>query len=296
MEIKHLKLIETVSEEGSLTKAVDKLFLTQSALSHQLKEMETQLGTQIFHRVNKKLVLTGAGKIVLKSAKKILREIDDTKLEIKKYISGETGIIRLATECYTCYHWVPSLLQQFNFEFPKVDIRIHPEYTNDPLKALLNGKIDLAITCNPIDDPNIKYKELSIDEQVAVVPEGHSWTKKDYVTAEDFENQTLFIYDHPVESTSVYRNLIEPAGIKLKDVVAIQLTEATIEMVKAGLGIKVMATWALKPYLSSNRIATVRVTKNGLHRTWYVAMLNKEDTPSYFEYFVEHLCLNCSLE
>jgi len=70
MEIKHLKLIETVSEEGSLTKAVDKLFLTQSALSHQLKEMESQLGTQVFHRVNKKLVLTGAGKIVLKSAKK----------------------------------------------------------------------------------------------------------------------------------------------------------------------------------------------------------------------------------
>ncbi len=96
MEIKHLKLIETVSEEGSLTKAVDKLFLTQSALSHQLKEMETQLGTQVFHRVNKKLVLTGAGKIVLKSAKKILKEIDDIQLEIKKYISGETGNIRLA--------------------------------------------------------------------------------------------------------------------------------------------------------------------------------------------------------
>jgi len=296
MEIKHLKLIETVSEEGSLTKAVDKLFLTQSALSHQLKEMESQLGTQVFHRVNKKLVLTGAGKIVLKSAKKILKEIDDTQLEIKKYISGETGKIKLATECYTCYHWVPSLLQQFNLEFPKVDIRIHPEYTNDTIKALLNGKLDLAITCNPVDDPNIQYKELSIDEQVAVVPEGHSWTKKEYVIAKDFENQTLFIYDHPVESTSIYRNLIEPAGIKLKDVVAIQLTEATIEMVKAGLGVKVMATWALKPYLSSNRIATVRVTKNGLHRTWYVAMLKKEDTPSYFNYFVEHLCLNCFLE
>jgi LysR family transcriptional regulator for metE and metH len=129
-----------------------------------------------------------------------------------------------------------------------------------------------------------------------VVPEGHPWTKKEYVTAEDFENQTLFIYDYPVETTSIYRSLIEPNGVKLKDVVAIQLTEATIEMVKAGLGIKVMATWALKPYLSSNRLATVRVTKNGLHRTWYVAMLKKEETPSYLNYFVEHLCLNCVLD
>lgn len=74
-----------------------------------------------------------------------------------------------------------------------------------------------------------------------------------------------------------------------------QLTEATLEMIKAGMGVKVMAKWAIKPYLSNKNISTVKVTKNGLHRTWYAATLKKNEMPLYLDYFVEHLCLNCYL-
>ena len=84
MDIKHLKLVKTVEEEGSLTKAGDKLFLSQSALSHQLKEMETQLGASVFHRLNKKLVLTSVGKIVLQSAHKVLQELEKAKIEVNR--------------------------------------------------------------------------------------------------------------------------------------------------------------------------------------------------------------------
>jgi len=296
MEIRHLKLVEAVANEGSLTKAVDTLYLTQSALSHQLKEVESQLGTPLFHRVNKKLILTGAGKVVLKSAKKILKEIESTKLEINKLVNGESGNIRLSTECYTCYHWVPPLLQQFNSEFPNVDVSIFPEYTDDPLNKLLEGKIDLAITCNPIDDPNIEYKELFTDEVVAVVSIDHPWTNKTYVTAKDFTDENLMVYSLPLETTSLYRNLLYPAGIRPKKVIPIQLTEATIEMIKAKMGVKVMAKWAVKPHLANNQIATVQVTKNGMHRTWYVATLKKDENPLFLEYFIEHLCLNCFVD
>jgi len=295
MEIRHLKLVEAVAEEGSLTRAVDRLYLTQSALSHQLKEVESQLGAPLFHRVNKKLILTGAGKIILKSAKRILKEIDDAEVEIKRYISGETGTIRLSTECYTCYHWIPPLLKDFNREFPNVEVRIYPEYTDNPLKELLNGRIDLAITNCPIDDNNIVYKELFTDEQVVVVPADHSWTNKNYVTAKDFANETLLIYSNPIEASSLYRNILQPADVKPKKVIPIQLTEASVEMIKARMGVKVMARWAIKPYLRSERIAAVPITKNGLHRTWYVAFLKKDEIPNYLEYFTEHLCLKCIL-
>ncbi len=293
MEIRHLKLVEAVAEEGSLTKAVDRLFLTQSALSHQLKEMETQLGAPIFHRVNKKLVLTGVGKIVLKSARRILREIDSTEQEIKKYINGDTGVIRLSTECYTCYHWVPPLLKDFNREFPNVDVRIFPEFTTEPLKELLKGKIDLVITSHPIDDPNISYQEIFTDQQVAVVPAGHPWSKKKYVTAKDFVDETLLIYSPPLESVGIFRNLLFPAGVKPKGVIPIQLTEATVEMIKAGMGVKVMALWAIKPYLSSNRLVTVPITKHGMQRTWYAATLSHQEPPNFLSFFIENLCLKC---
>ena len=91
MEVKHLRLIKAVADKGSLTKAMETLYLSQSALSHQLKELETQLGAKLFHRVNKKLMLTGAGKIVLDSADRVLKEIERTERAVKQYVGGDEG-------------------------------------------------------------------------------------------------------------------------------------------------------------------------------------------------------------
>ena len=169
MELRHLKLIKEVAEKGSLSKAKETLFLSQSALSHQLKEMETQLGTSLFHRINKKLVLTGAGKIVLDSAQKILSEIEKTELSVKKYVSGGSGIVRIATQCYTCYHWLPSLMIDFHKEFPKVEIEIFPDESVDTEQLIMEGKLDLAIVSEKRDYSKLFYHELFKDEQIALV-------------------------------------------------------------------------------------------------------------------------------
>ena len=144
MEIRHLKLIREVAKKGSLTHAMDSLYLSQSALSHQLKEVEKQLGTPVFHRVNKKLVLTGAGQIMLDAAEHILNELDKATTAVKKYASGDTGTIRLATECYTCYHFLPSLMADFNKEFPRVNIEIVLSNTHSEL--LLHNIISFIVS------------------------------------------------------------------------------------------------------------------------------------------------------
>src|SRR6476646_5088997 len=116
IDIKYLRLIESVAAAGSLSGAAKKLFLTQSALSHQLKEIEMQMGTEAFHRINKKLVLTPAGNIVL--------------AELRKITSGEVGQLRICTECFTCYHWLPSLMKKFSLEYPNIEIQINTENIN----------------------------------------------------------------------------------------------------------------------------------------------------------------------
>lgn len=293
LEIRHLRLIDVVAEEGSLTKAVDRLFLTQSALSHQLKEIENQLGAPVFHRVNKKLVLTGVGKIALKTAKRVLKEMSETDSQIKSLVNGDSGQIRLATECYTCYHWIPPLLNQFHGEFPNIDVSIHPEFTSNPVKELLNGNIDLAITSSPEESSHIQYRELFRDEMVAVVNIDHPWASREHVNPKDFMTESLLLYDLPIEDSTFYRLFLEPEGIKPKKQIPIQLTEASIEMVKAGMGVKVMARWAIAPYFDPAKLATVKIGKSGLTRTWYVGMLKKTEASSYLNYFIEHLCLTC---
>lgn len=292
MEIRHLRLIKEVADKGSLTKAMDTLFLSQSALSHQLKELENHLGTQLFHRINKKLVLTGAGKIVLESAEKILKDIEKTELSVKKYITGDSGSIRLTTQCYTCYHWLPSLMIDFNKEFPKIEIEIFPDDEDDTEKQLLNGKIDIAIVSEIRHYPTLKYHELFEDEMVALVPSDHKLVGKKYLKAKDFVDETLIIHSYPLDSVEVVKSVLMPAELKPKKVIQVQVTEAVIEMVKAGMGIKVMAKWMVEPYLKDKRLTSIPVTSKGLFRTWYAVTLDKPESQQYLQNFISHLKCN----
>ena len=292
MEIRHLKLIREVAETKSLTKAKDALFLSQSALSHQLKEIEGQLGTQLFHRVNKQLILTNAGKMVLESAERILKDLERTEISIKKYVSGTSGTLRLATQCYTCYHWLPSLMTDFKKEFPNVEIEIFHNNNADVEDQILDGTIDLAIIYENSDRPNIAYHELFRDEVFALVPAGHPWTKKDFVEAKDFEGENVIIHSYPLESVSLFSQVLIPEGIKPNRVMQVQVTEAVVEMVKAGMGVNVMAKWIVEPYLKDNQMALVPVTKRGIHRTWTAITLSDENSPQYLQNFVQHLRCN----
>jgi LysR family transcriptional regulator for metE and metH len=289
MEIRYLKLVRAIVEEGSMANAIEKLHLTPSALSHQLREAELQLGTKIFHRVNKKLILTEAGEKLLAASHVILKELDKVQREIKEIISGETGVIRISTECYTSYHWLPALLKKFHTEFPSIEVRIVFEATHRPIQKLLQGQIDLAITSDPIINDQIEYVELFRDEMVALVSEFHPWISKEYVTAEDFKNENLIIHSEPLDTVTVYERVLKPANVQPKNITILPLTEASVEMVKADMGVLVMPRWALKPHLNSNHVKTIKVTSEGLHRQQFIALLKQEDRPEYFDYFITFL-------
>ncbi|MEQ9466428.1 MAG: LysR family transcriptional regulator [Ekhidna sp.] len=292
MEIRHLKLIREVAETKSLTKAKDALFLSQSALSHQLKEIESQLGTQLFHRVNKQLILTNAGKMVLESAERILKELEKTERSIKKYVSGTSGTLRLATQCYTCYHWLPSLMADFKKEFPNVEIEIFHNNNADVEDQILDGSIDLAIIYENSNRQNVDYHELFRDEVFAIVPKNHPWAKKSYVEATDFADQNVIIHSYPLESVSLFSQVLIPEGISPRKVMQVQVTEAVVELVKAGMGVNVMAKWILEPYLKNEDLELIPVTKRGIHRTWAAITLKDENRPQYLENFIHHLRCN----
>ncbi len=292
MEVRHLKLIKEVAEKGSLTKAKDTLFLSQSALSHQLKEIETQLGASLFHRINKKLILTGAGKIVLNSAQRILADIEKTELSVKRYVSGDTGTVRIATQCYTCYHWLPSLMIDFHKEFPKVEIEIFPDESVDTEQLIMEGRLDLAIVNGERDYSKLTYHKLFTDERVALVPADHPWAGKKYLRGKDFETENLIIHSYPLDSVDLFKDVLIPEGIKPKKVMQIQVLDAVIEMVRAGMGVKVIAKWMIEPYLEDKRLVAIPVTKKGMYRTWYAVTLNKPESPQYLANFIEHLKCN----
>jgi LysR family transcriptional regulator for metE and metH len=291
MEIRHLKLIETVAREGTLTKAAESLFLTQSALSHQLKEIEDVYGILLFRRVNRRMVLTPAGQRVLDSAVKILDEIEKTISDLKNFGSESRGELRISTECYTCYHWLPALLRPFNKKFPGVDVSIVAEATHYPIEYLLKGRLDLAIVSGREYYKNLTYEKIFDDEMVAIAPKGHAFERKKFVTGKDFAHQNVIIYPLDINESTLFRKVILPSGVMPAKVLKVQLTEAIIEMVKAGLGVSALAEWAVKPYLESGDLVKTRLSPKGLVRTWYAVTLNEKKKPNYIKEFISYLSI-----
>src|SRR5215212_5480365 len=143
VDIRHLRLVAAIAANGSLTAAARTLQLTQPALSHQLRDLETRLRTPLFIRTARRMVLTPAGEQLVQVANDVLSRIHTFERQALGGEFSETrGTIRLATECYTCFHWLPSVLRAFRDRWPAVDLRIAPEYTAAPINALRDGTLD----------------------------------------------------------------------------------------------------------------------------------------------------------
>src|SRR5438094_811927 len=114
MELRHFKMIREVAKYGNLTKASEYLYVSQSALSHQLKDIEDFFKTQIFIRQKRRMLLTNTGKIILEAGEKIINELESAKNKIHYLTEKNAGEIRISTECYTSYHWLSSFLSEFS--------------------------------------------------------------------------------------------------------------------------------------------------------------------------------------
>ena len=292
LEVRHLRLVEMVAKEGGLTRAANRLHVTQSALSHQLRDIEDKLGAPLFLRLNKKMLLTQAGERLLSSAPAVLDELKRAEEDIRQIALHREGILRISTECYTCYHWLPPVLEPFARAFPRVEVRIVAEATRRPVEALLDGRLDLAITSTVTRNQKLIFKPLFKDEMVIIMSPDHPLASRSYISAKDFASEHLLVYAIPKEELTIYQKVLVPAGVSPKHVSRVELTEAIIEMVKAGLGIGVMARWAVAPQIEAGSLVGVPLTAKGLHRHWNAAMIRHKAAPPYLLKFVELLTQN----
>lgn len=293
LEVRHLQLVRAVADAGGLSRATSVLNLTESALSRQLTLLEGTLGTRLFVRTGRRMLLTPAGQRLLESAGGVLETLQRTEEGIRQLAADGTGLLRLATECYTCYHWLPSLLREFSVRYPRVELRILAEATRRPVPALLEGRIDLAVTSDPLADRRLRQVPLFKDELVAVLPPDHRLAGRAFLKAGDFAGESLILYVPPEESTLVQEVML-PAGVRPARITQIQLTEAIVEMVRAGLGVSLLARWAVAPQLEAGTLRAVRVTRRGLRRCWQATTLRATERPPYLDEFIRLLARGSS--
>jgi LysR family transcriptional regulator for metE and metH len=283
IEIKHLSLIKTIAETGNLTRAAEKLCLTQSALSQQLQDIEKKLEAPLFFRTSKKMILTPAGERLLQTAQGVLDQLRIAELDIGKLVHGETGLLRIGTTCLLCYKWLPAIMKSLQAIYPKIEMELWtpPDYT----KSLLDRQLDIVITTTFDKHPDIYFAPLFEDEIVVIMNPQNPLSAKPFVSTDDFTGVTLISYRDPVKG-DLYQYYLAPAGIKIGKSMRVEHPQAAVEMVKAGFGISLFPRWSVESQLKSEELYGKKFTKKGVHLTWGVASLKDAKPPAYQKEFV----------
>lgn len=278
LDSRHLRLIAEVAGTESVTRAADRLNVTQSAVSHQLRELEHQLGTPLFVRAGRRMLPTPAGRALVDAAGPVLRTISEVEHKVSQLARNVAGELRVSAHCHTGYHWLPAIVEGLRPRYPTFEVRLSPEHTLDPIAALLDARLDLAIMNDDDgDDRRLRYYELFDDEHVAIAAASHPWAAQRFVTLDQLVSEQLYLYSRSIDDSFVVQKVLRPAGLSLRRVTYLQLTEGILEMVKAGMGVSVLPKWSVVSAVASGDVKAIRITKSGVFRKWFA--VTRRDVP-----------------
>jgi len=286
MEMRHLRLVQTLASEGTLTAAGQRLYLSQSALSHQLREIEEEFGVKLFRRIKRRMLLTPAGQRVLDGAEVVLNEIDRVRDDVSRLSSGETGTLRIAACRSIGFSWLPAVVNSFKSSHPGVEISIDPSWDHDPINRLLTGAVDVAITNVKEERSGIAFLKLFDNDLVAVVRPDHEWAAKPFVTARHFADVDLVTLDFPPNVMDIRNAMLARAKVSPRSVITLPTIEAMIDMVKGGAGVAVLNSWPARPFLNGGSLTAVQLGRTGIKRTWYAAVTENDHNPPSVASFI----------
>lgn len=287
IETKHLKLVTAIAHRGGLTRASEDLNLSQPALSQQLGALERTLGMPLFHRVGKRMTLTSAGETLLAEGQAVLDRMDALRERLCGLRNGKATQIRLGTQCYTAFHWLPSAIAGYAKAAPHVDVRIIGEATHAAEAALLEGKLDVAILYREPRDARIRSFPLFEDDLVLVVSPAHRLASRGFVGPEDLRDEDVYTYLVPSGQDSALTEFL--AAAEPRRVTQLHWAGAIAEFARAGLGVGLLAPWSVKGSLTSGDLVAVRLGADGIHRRWTASMVVPAFANPDIRAFVEFL-------
>ncbi len=286
IELRHLRLLAAVADSGGLTAAAERLHLTQSAVSHQLKALEDALGLPLVERAARPLGLTAAGRRLLALARESLPQVDAALRDLAKLRDGAAGELRVAVECHTCYDWLMPAMDAYRDVWPAVELDLLGGFQADPLALLTEHRADLVVTSDGAPRAGLAMLPLFGYEMLALLPPGHALEKKNVLLPADFAGQTLITYPVPEDRLDFVRRVLAPAGVQLPRREA-ELTVAILQLVASRRGVAALPAWAVAPYLERGYVAARRIGRHGLWAELHAAVRETDAPRAYLADFVE---------
>lgn len=286
IEIKHLKTLSTLNNTGSLVEAARQLHLTQSALSHQLKELEGRLNCSLFIRKSRPIRFTISGLRLLELADHVLPEVSAAERDLSRFVSGDAGRLHMAIECHSCFQWLMPAIDKFRDNWPEVELDFSSGFSFLPLPALKRGNLDLVITSDPLPIEGISYIPLFSYQAMLALSRHHRLANKTYIEPEDLSGETLITYPVEKERLDIFNAFLMPEGVAPVKIRQAEMTLMILQLVASGRGVAGLPNWALAEYLQKDYVVARRLGKEGLWKTLYAAVREEQKSLAYLQDFL----------
>ena len=271
LDLRHLRSLVAIADTGKLATAAERVHLTQSALSHQIRALEDHHGLPLFERTRHGLTFLPAGERLLQLARTVLAEVQAAERDLQRMNGQASGELRIALECHTCFDWLMPVMHQFSQRWPGVEVDLVAGFHADPLNLLKEGRADLVIGSRPKAVRPWQVLPLFRFEILAVLANDHPLRHKRHLTPKDFEGETLITYPVPEQRIDLIREVLQPAGLNLPRRTA-ELTVAIVQLAASRRGIAALPSWGLQSYLSHDYVQGLRIGPKGLwselHAIW----------------------------
>jgi len=271
LEIRHLRTLAAIAETSSLSKAAERLHLSQPAVSHQIRAMEDMCGLSLFERKTVPIKLTPAGQRLLALARTVEQQMSEAERDMARIAGGNTGQLRIAVECHSCFDWLMPSMDAFRERWPEVEQDLVSGFHADPIGLLHEDRADLVIVSHAIKRTHTVYHPLFRYEVSALLAKEHPLAKKPHLTAKDFATETLVTYPIPDDRLDIMREVLIPARIDPAKRRTTELTVAILQLVASHRAIAAMPRWAVQPFLDREYVIARPIGKHGLQSALYAA-------------------------
>lgn len=285
IEHSHLKIIQALHENGTLTGAANSLCLTQPALSHQIGYLKKKLGIALWEKEGRRLRLTQAGMLLLAVANQVLPVLSQAEKTLKAYSEGCQGSLRIGVECYPCFEWLNAVIGQFMQQMPDIDIDIVHKFQFSGLQGLLNHHIDVLITPDLIKKEKIHYEILAEYQLVLLIAADHPLAAIKKIAPEHLVKETLLTFPVALNRVDILTRFLAPAHFEPQKLKKIESLEIMLQMTALKRGICVLPEWLADIKIKDLDIKKIPIGTEGLYQTLYLAMRESDKTIPYISKF-----------
>lgn len=273
MNFYQLTYFRKVAETRSLSRAAEELFITQPAVSKQIRALEDELGEKLFDRIGKKVFLTRAGEVLLSHVDRILRSVDEAKTAVKDLAAECSGELIIGTSDHISIHRLPGVLKSCITAFPKINLTLRCHRSETILDMVAKNQVDLGVITLQKTLPHLISRTIWKDPMSLVVPAGHPLVAMKRIRLKEVIPYGMILTETATETRKMVDTVFAGKGLTPNVAMEVAYIETIKSLVKTGLGIAILPDKAVEAETKNNTLVRLTITDAAFSRDLGVVYL-----------------------